>query len=143
MFERDYLVRMLVDLAAAIRRSLDRARGEKDFAGAAQTLENSITSATDLDGSVLMTLAPESIAQVLQVANTDPRVVIYVAHSMLLQSHYLDKAGNTDMASLRSKQAYALASAYNFSLPENISDVSDDLFNDEEFLESIEKMCEN
>lgn len=76
MFERDYLVRMLVDLAAAIRRSLQRARGEKDIAGAAQTIENSISTATDLDGSVLLSLSPDSIAQVLQVSNTDPRVVI-------------------------------------------------------------------
>lgn len=143
MFEQDYLVRLLVDLAAAIRRALDRSRGEKDFAGSAEILENSITNATDLDGAVLMTLAPESIASVLQVANTDPRVVIYVAHSMLLQSYYLEKAGKTQVAQLRAKQAKALASAYKFDLPEKIEDVDSELFNDEEFLKSIEEMCEN
>lgn len=142
MFERDYLVRMLVDLAAAIRRALDRSRDAKDLEGACETLENSITNATDLDGAVLMTLAPESIASVLQVANTDPRVVIYVAHSMQLQAHYLRKLNNEVVAELRDKQAHALAEAYKFDFPKNIDEVDDELFNDEEFLKSIEELCE-
>lgn len=142
MFERDYLVKMLVELAAAIRRALDKSREANDLEGACDILENSITSSTDLDGAVLMTLAPESIASVLQVANTDPRVVIYVAHSMKLQAHYLRQLNNTAVADLREKQANALAKAYNFELPNNIEEVDDELFNDEEFLESIEKLCE-
>lgn len=142
MFERDYLVRMLVDLAAAIRRALDRSRDAKDLEGACETLENSITNATDLDGAVLMTLSPESIASVLQVANTDPRVVIYVAHSMQLQAHYLRKLNNEAVAELRDKQAHALAEAYKFDLPQNIDEVDGELFNDEEFLKSIEELCE-
>lgn len=142
MFERDYLVRMLVDLATAICRALDKSREEKDLEGACETLENAITSATDLDGAVLMTLAPDSIASVLQVANTDPRVVIYVAHSMQLQAHYLRQLNNNSVAELREKQAQALAKAYNFELPENVDEVDDELFNDEEFLKSIEELCE-
>ena len=142
MFERDYLVRMLVDLAAAIRRALDRSRDAKDLEGACETLENSITNATDLDGAVLMTLSPESIASVLQVANTDPRIVIYVAHSMQLQAHYLRKLNNEAVAELRDKQAHALAKAYKFDLPQNIDEVDGELFNDEEFLKSIEELCE-
>ena len=142
MFERDYLVRMLVDLAAAIRRALDKSREAKDLEGAVDTLENSITNATDLDGAVLMTLAPESIASVLQVANTDPRVVIYIAHSLQLQSHYLDKLNNSEMSELRFAQAKALAEAYKFDLPESIDDIDDELFNEEEFLQSIEEMAQ-
>lgn len=142
MFERDYLVKMLVDLAAAIRRSLSAARGEKDLDSACQTLENSISQATDLDGSVLLTLAPESIASVLQVANTDPRVVIYIAHSMLLQSHYLEQLGDNTKAELRKKQANALAAAYNIALPDDITEVDGDMFDEEAFIESINSMCE-
>lgn len=141
MFERDYLVRMLVDLANAIRRSMQKARGEKDLEGAAQSLENSITSATDLDGSVLLSLSPESIARVLKVSNTDPRVVIYIAHSMKLQAHYLTQLGNNELANLREKQAQALASSYNFDLPQNMDEVDSELFNEEEFMNSIENLC--
>lgn len=142
MFERDYLMRMLIDLAKAISLSLQKARGEKDIESAAMTLENSIGQATDLDGSVLLTLAPESIAQVLKVSNTDPRAVIYIAHSMLLQSHYLEKLNDFAKSDLRKKQAYALASAYNFDLPEDITNVDLNDFDEEEFLKSIEDMCD-
>lgn len=142
MFEQDYLVRMLVELAAAIRRSLTRSREAKDLEGAVQTLENSITNATDLDGAVLMTLSPESIASVLEVSNADPRVVVYIAHSMQLQAHYLRKLNRDTVADLRDKQAQALAKAYNFDLPDNLDQVDDELFNDEEFINSIEQLCE-
>lgn len=143
MFERDYLVRMLVELAKAIRQAMEKARGEKDLDAACATLENSISSATDLDGSVLLSLSPESIASVLQVSNTDPRVVIYIAHSMQLQSHYLRNLGQNDLADLRLKQAIALADAYKFDLPSDIDRVDDKLFNDDEFLKSIEMLCED
>lgn len=142
MFEQDYLVRMLIELAAAIRKSFERSIGKKDNDGAAATLENSIGEATDLDGSVLLSLSPESIASVLKVANTDPRVIIYIAHSMQLQSYYLKKAGKFDVADLREKQAFALADAYNFDLPENIDDIDNEDFNEDEFIESIDKLCE-
>lgn len=143
MFERDYLMKMLIDLAAAIRRSLSAAREEDDLDSACKTLENTISSATDLDGSVLLTLSPESIASVLQVANTDPRVVIYIAHSMLLQSHYLEKLGDATKSELRKSQALALSSAYNIPLPQDITQVDIDDFDEEAFLESIQSMCED
>lgn len=141
MFERDYLMKMLVDLAAAIRRSMSRAREDKDLKGSIDILNSSIGQATDLDGSVLLTLSPDSIAQVLQVSNADPRVVIYIAHSMQLQAHYLEKLNDLEMAELRRKQAFALSSAYNFSLPEHIEEVDEKMFDQDAFIESINEMC--
>ena len=90
----------------------------------------------------MLSLAPESISAVLQTTNTDPRVVIYIAHSMQLQAHYLEKLNNPSLANLRLEQAKALAESYNFDLPENIDDVDDELFNEEEFLNSIEQMAQ-
>lgn len=143
MFERDYLMKMLVDLAAAIRRSMLKAKEDKDLQGSVDILDSSIGQATDLDGSVLLTLSPDSIAQVLQVSNADPRVVIYIAHSMQLQAHYLEKLNNLELAELRRKQAYALASAYNFELPENIEEADEELFDEDAFIKSIDDMCES
>ena len=142
MFEQDYLYRLIMALITAIRKSIQKALGEKDLDKAAETLENSISQATDLDGSVLLSLAPESIAQVLQVSNTDPRVVIYVAHSMQLQAHYLKQTGKIELSNLRNQQAHALADAYHFDLPEE-QDLEEDRFNEEEFLKSIEELSEN
>lgn len=116
VFEQDYLMRMMVALAEAIRRSMEKARGDRDPAEAAQMIENAISHATDLDGAVLLSLSPESIASVLQVSGTDPAIMEYLSRSLLLESDYLTEAGNHDLAQLREAQAYALSEAYGFEL---------------------------
>ncbi|MDO5329287.1 MAG: hypothetical protein Q4E88_04225 [Coriobacteriia bacterium] len=123
MFERDYLVRMLVEFAASIRRAMQRARAEEDLDGACMTLESSISNATDLDGEVLLSLSPESIAQVMQVSDVDPRVVTYIAHSMKLESEYLIELNKKEKAELRIAQANALARAYDIDLDDDLPDV--------------------
>lgn len=130
MFERDYLVRILVRFAEAIRLSMQRATGEFDPRGAAEMLEAAVGEATDMDGDVLLSLAPESIASVMQVSGVDPRVTEYVARSLLLASSYLNDAGDTGLASIRKAQAHGIAAAYGFDLPDDPLDLS--CFDEEE-----------
>lgn len=131
MFERDYLVRMFARFAEAIGRSIARNK-ERDPEGAAATIEEAIGEATELDGDVLLSLAPESIASVLQVSGTDPRVIEYVSRSLLLEASFLEEAGNTEKARLRADQAYALADAYGIEL-------SDASITEEELAELAER----
>ena len=86
MFEQDYLMRLLMQFMEAMRRSIERADDGRDPAAAADMLENAIGDATDLDGSMLLSLAPESMATVLQVSGVDPHVTEYVANSLQLES---------------------------------------------------------
>ena len=72
MFEQDYLMRIIAQLLGAIRRSMERAAGEEDPDGAASALDMALGDATDLDGEALLSLAPESLASVLQVPGVDP-----------------------------------------------------------------------
>lgn len=116
MFEQDYLMRMILQLVEGIRRSMELSRNKHDPESAAELLEAAIGQATDLDGSVLLSLAPESIANILQVSGTDPAVVEFVGRSLLLESEYLQEAGNFEIAQLRASQAQALAQAYGFPL---------------------------
>ena len=81
-------------------------------------LENAIGDATDLDGSMLLSLAPESMASVLQVSGVDPHVTEYVANSLQLESEFLRSAGNDELAEVRAGQARALALTYGFELAE-------------------------
>ena len=81
-------------------------------------LESAIGDATDLDGSMLLSLAPESMASVLQVSGVDPHVTEYVANSLQLESEFLRSAGNDELAEVRAGQARALASAYGLELAE-------------------------
>lgn len=112
MLQQDYLARMLMRLAEAISKSLAKAKDDDDPEEAAVLLENAIGEATELDGAVLLSLAPESIASVVQISGTDPRVVEYIARTLMLEASYLEDAGKSEKAALRNEQALALANAY-------------------------------
>ena len=121
MFEQDYLMRTIMQLVDAITRSMQKATGEQDPVSSAKALDDAISTATELDGSVLLSLAPESIASILSVSGTDPSVVEYVSRSMLLSSQYWQQAGDAELASIRAAQAHGLASAYGFSIETHAS----------------------
>jgi len=112
MFEQDYLMRMLLSFAQAIRRSMLKTQGQSDPKASAHLIEAAIGEATEMDGDILLSLAPESFAGVLKVSGTDPRVVEYVAQSLLLEASFLRDDGNHEKANLRKEQAYSLARAY-------------------------------
>ena len=115
MLEQDYLMRILLQFAEAIRRSWARSVEDRDPRDAANMLERAIGDATDIDGA---SLSPESIASVMQVSGVDPRVSEYIARSLLLASGYLAEAGEGDLSALRAEQARALAEAYDLDLPD-------------------------
>lgn len=121
MFEQDYLMRMILQLIEAIQRSLEAANGERhDPAAAADMLEAAVGTATDIDGSVLLSLAPDSISDILKVSGTDPGVAEYVGRSLYLESSFLTQAGNVELADVRLRQAQALAASYGFTLDEEM-----------------------
>ena len=48
-------------------------------AGVADSLDNAIGSATDIDPATLLALTPDSIATIMQVSGVDPKVTEYIA----------------------------------------------------------------
>ena len=67
MLQQDYLLRMIMQFAEAIRQSMQKAQGEHDPRIAAEILEAAVGEATDIDGSILLGLTPESMVQIMQV----------------------------------------------------------------------------
>ena len=122
MLEQDYLVRLLLQFFQAMSRSWELKLEKDDPMAAADMLEIAIGNAVDMDGATLLSLAPESIAQIMQATDVDPTVTQFVARSMLLESVYLDEAGQAGLSSLRASQARAIAQAYGFDLPPDPSD---------------------
>ena len=114
MFEQDYLMRIIAQLLGAIRRSMERAAGEEDPDGAARALDMALGDATD--GEALLSLAPESLASVLQVSGVDPHLTEYIARSLMLSGRYHGEAGRADMAELRRAQGRAVAAAFGHEL---------------------------
>lgn len=122
MFEQDYLVRLLLQFFQGLLKSMERHRDQEDPQGAADLIEVSVGEATDMDGAVLLSLAPESIASVMKVSGIDPNVTEFVARSLLLESVYLSDAGNHALAATRVGQARAIAAEYGFELPPDPAD---------------------
>ena len=112
MLHEDYLVRMFLALAAAIKNSIIKARGERDPSGAAELIEAALSDASEIDGSLLLKLAPESMASMLELAGTDPKLAGYISRSLILESEFLTDAGQPEKASLRYRQGVALAETY-------------------------------
>lgn len=118
MFTQDYLMRMFMQLAAAMKESLMRAKGKNDPRSAADLLDTAVTDATEMDGSLLLRMAPESMAAMLQLSQPDPQLMEYVSRSLLLSSQYLREAGDASLAELRRAQAFAVADAFGAQLSE-------------------------
>lgn len=122
MFEQDYLVHLLLQFFRGLMRSHELRQEKDDPQAAADMLEAEIGSAVEMDGQTLLSLAPESIATVMQVSGIDPDVTQFVARSLLLESVYLTDAGNLETAAIRAGQARAIAAEYGFELPSDPSD---------------------
>ena len=118
MFTQDYLMRMFMQLAAAMKESLLRARGQNDPRAAADMLDEAVSDATEMDGDLLLRMAPESMAAMLQLSQPDPQLMEYVSRSLLLSSQYLREAGDASASALRQEQAYAVARAFGVELGE-------------------------
>ena len=116
MLQQDYLMRLFLQFAEGIRRSMDY--GKHDPNEASESLEDAISRALDMDADVMLGLEAESFASIVHISGTDSRVVEYVVRSLALEAFYLEQAGHTGTSDLRYAQACALARAYGVETPE-------------------------
>lgn len=108
-------MRLIWQFVEAMRRSMEKE--EDDPVAAAESVEDAIANALEMDPNVVLNLAPESFAGILQVSGTDPHVVEYLVRGLALDSHYLAQAGNAQAAELRFQQGQALAAAFGVYAP--------------------------
>ena len=122
MIQQDYLMRLLLQFFQAMARSWELNHEKDDPEQAADMIETAIGNATEMDGATLLSLSPDSIAQIMRATDVDPNVTQFIARSMLLESVYLAQANHDGLAALRMQQAHAIAAEYAFELPEDPSD---------------------
>ena len=132
MIQQDYLLRLIAQFIQAMlharrvagrvaedEESADAVAGEgigepnPDPVGAAEMLEIAFGEAVDMDPQMLLVLAPESLASILQVSGTDAQLVPYLVECLELESEFLAQAGMQEVGDVRAAQAAALARAYN------------------------------
>lgn len=112
MLQRDYLMQLLSAFIQAILNSRKTAIIHPK--AAADSIEDAIAGATDIDGATLLSLSPESIATVMDISGVDPMVAGYISHSLMLESEYLQQAGEYDLAELRAAQAQSIAATFEY-----------------------------
>ena len=132
MIQQDYLLRLIAQFIQAMlharriagrvaedEKAADAVAGEgmdepnPDPVGAAEMLEIAFGEAVDMDPQMLLVLAPESLAAILQVSGTDAQLVTYLVECLELESEFLAQAGMSEVSDVRAAQAAALAQAYN------------------------------
>ncbi len=86
MLQQDYLMRMFTALAIAMRESMLRAQGDEDPEGAAELLEAALDKTTEIDGALLLQMAPESFVAMVQLSQTDPALIGYISRTLMLES---------------------------------------------------------
>lgn len=127
MLHRDYLVRMLSEFALSIIRAIEREQDLSDPGKAAELLDMAIGEAVDIDAATFLSLSPDSIATIMQVSSTDPKVSEYIVRSLALAAAYYAEAGERQCADLRRAQAAAIARAYGHDIDDVlIADASAD-----------------
>ncbi len=139
MLEEDYIMRLLMNFFAGIRRCIEREEEKRQPSEAARTLDTLVGDAVDLDPDMLLSLTPDSAAGLLKMSGTDPRVVEYVSRTLLLSSSYYSEAGEGELADLRQQQAHALAEVFDYDLPDE--EVSGESM--QKFLDDVEELNES
>lgn len=121
MFERDYLMNMLMQFFRGMMRAHELRNEQDDPDLASRMLEDLIQESLGMDGAALLQLTPDSIAQVMRVTDVDPHATEFIARSLLLDAVYLGEAEQPQLANIRREQAFAIAQEYGFELPQELS----------------------
>jgi hypothetical protein len=114
MLQNDYIMRLILQLIAAIRRSLLETDAEPRER--ADAIEEAIGQTVNMDPELLFSLEPESMVTMLSIGGTvDVELCGYIVESMLYESKLLD-GSDAPRATLRSAQARALASSFGYTI---------------------------
>lgn len=131
MLQNDYLMRMILQLIAAIRRALleqNREPGQK-----AEDVEAAVGQIVNMDPDLLFSLEPDSMVTMMQIdGSLDTETCGYVVESILYEADFLDEAGQGQKAALRREQAQALAGAYGYTIGEKDILAEDDALDDQD-----------
>jgi hypothetical protein len=132
MFENDYIMRMILQLTRALRRSLTREHPTP--LDEIKDIEGKVAEAVDMDPNLMYRLEPNSLVSVLQLGSIHPALAVYVVRSLYYVSDLHETQGDLSTAELRREQGDAIAAAY--GIPVTLADATPEAL--EEFLSTEE-----
>ncbi|MDR2108013.1 MAG: hypothetical protein LBP28_00945 [Coriobacteriales bacterium] len=110
MFQNDYIMRMILQLVEAIRRSMEQGYATRE--DEIESIEAALGDALDLDPGLALNLEPTSLVSVLEVGNFDRKLGGYVTRSLYYEAELLQTANRPQTAALRRAQADAIAAHF-------------------------------
>lgn len=117
MLQHDYILEIIQQFVNAVSGALARALREGDLDGAGQ-VEEAVGELLQLDADTAMSLAPESLVTMMQLAGTGDAVSGYVAYALNQLADAYDGMGRHELADTRRAQALAVADAFGADLGE-------------------------
>ncbi|MDR2673284.1 MAG: hypothetical protein LBC35_08470 [Coriobacteriales bacterium] len=133
MFENDYIMRMILQLTRALRKSLNRQFPTRE--SELDDIEGRVAEAAGLDPRLMFKLEPESLVSVLELGNFDAALAGYVVRSLYYEASLLEEDGQLARADLRYRQGDAIADR--FGIPVTKVDLTPATL--EEFLDEHEE----
>lgn len=111
MLQRDYIVAKLKQLSEVLTRYLRPAVVDADST-AIDEVEGAIGNLMNLEGSVALSLDPNSLVTMFELSGIADSVAGYVSYVLVRLGDAYDQQGNGERAQLRRAQAQAISTAF-------------------------------
>jgi len=110
-YQTDYVLRIIEQMGAALRRAFERYREGTDDAEALGITAEAIGLVVDMDPQLFLRLSPQSMVSFVEISGFDDRLVAKLAEALHLEADILESEGNLVGAAVRREQAAALLGA--------------------------------
>ncbi len=116
LYQSDYILRLIEQMGALIRRALELERSGGD-AQPYDLAEQALGLALDIDPETAYHLSPESLAALLELSNQDDRVLELVAEALEIQAESLQADAELMASEARRRQARAVRALIDRRMP--------------------------
>lgn len=110
-YQHDYILRLIEQMGAVLREAFAAYRGGAASEEPLALTEAAIGLVVDMDPQLFLQLAPQSMVSLIEISNTDERLVAKLSEVLVLEADILDSEGRIIEANVRREQAAALRDA--------------------------------
>lgn len=107
-FQRDYVLRVIEEMGAALRLATRRFAEGAPAVESIDATNDAIAMAVDVTPELFLRMSPQSMVSLLEISSTDNRLIERVAEALLLQADVFETEGMLIEAGVRREQAAAM-----------------------------------
>lgn len=119
MIKEDYIMRLIKELVSAIREVW--LNEDKKRVGYDDDIEGAVGEAINIDPNLFFSLDPDSAVQLMDMGDVTDDLALYVSRAIFYEAKLLEANGDIAKATLRRRQATAIAKRYKCPIPQQDS----------------------